>query len=73
MEAIKRGYGEGLSEYRKWLYQNIPAKDLKAKKRDYFSPEEIMLILDILKDKPDIIDVWRKDVPRNLNEIKGEN
>jgi hypothetical protein len=72
LEAIKRGYGEGLIEYRKWLYQNIPAADLRAKKRDYFSPEEIDLMLEILKVKPDIINLWRKNVPRNLSEISKD-
>lgn len=70
LEAIVRGYGETLKEYRQWLYQNIPAKSLKGKKSNYFSPEEIDLMLGILREKPEIIDVWRKNVPRNLEEIK---
>ena len=69
LEAIARGYGEGLIKYRRWLYQNIPAKNLDEKKRNYFSPEEIEKMLEILKQKPHMIDVWRKKVPRNLGEI----
>jgi hypothetical protein len=72
LESIARGYGEGLKVYRQWLYQNIPLKNIEAKKRDYFSPEEIDLMLQILREKPAMIDVWRKRVPRNLKEIKGE-
>lgn len=71
LQAIKRGYGAGLKEYRKWLYQNIPASKITAKKRDYFSPEEIDLILDAIKEKPDLIDYWIKQVPRDLREIES--
>jgi hypothetical protein len=69
LEAIARGYGKGLKSYRSWLYENIPAKTVEAKKRDYFSPEEIDLMLKILREKPEMIDVWRKQVPRNLRAI----
>lgn len=72
LEAIARGYGEGLIKYRLWLYQNIPAKNLDEKKRNYFSPEEIEKMLEILKQKPQMIDVWRKKVPRNLGEISDK-
>lgn len=41
VEAIRRGYGDGLKEYRRWLYQAVPAKALRGKKKDYLSPEEI--------------------------------
>lgn len=71
LQAIKRGYGEGLKQYREWLYQNIPAEKIKAKKRDYFSPEEIEVILTAIKAKPDLIDFWIKNVPRNLSEIQS--
>lgn len=70
LEAIARGYGDGLKLYRAWLYQNIPSKMVEAKKRDYFSPEEIDLMLRILREKPAMIDVWRERVPRNLKEIE---
>jgi len=41
LEAIKRGYGAGLKEYRLWLYGAVPAKSLAGKRKDYLSPEEI--------------------------------
>jgi hypothetical protein len=69
LEAMARGYGEGLTEYRKWLYQNIPLKNLEEKKRNYFSPEEIELMLEILKQNPKSLEKWRKNVPRNKMEI----
>ena len=69
MEAIARGYGEGLKDYRNWLYQIIPAKNLEEKKRNYFSSEEINLMLEILKTKPETIEKWRKNIPRNKSEL----
>lgn len=66
LQAIKRGYGEGLIKYREWLYVHIPKKNLPEKKRDYFSLDEIKAIM----EKPEKIDFWLKNVPRNLNEIK---
>jgi hypothetical protein len=69
LESIARGYGEGLKAYRQWLYQNIPPKNIEAKKRDYFSPEEIDLMMQTLREKPEMINIWRKKVPRNLKEI----
>ncbi|MEP6534216.1 MAG: hypothetical protein ABJF23_02790 [Bryobacteraceae bacterium] len=41
LEAIRRGYGEGLKQYREWLYSVVPLKSLAGKKKDYLSPEEI--------------------------------
>lgn len=70
LEAIRRGYGSGLQDYRRWLYRNIPANKLKAKQRDYFSPDEIDRILRISEKKPEMFDVWKKDIPRNIGEIR---
>lgn len=71
LQAIKRGYGEGLKSYREWLYRNIPAKKTPAKKRDYFSPEEIDLILAAMKENPSAVDDFIKKVPRDLAAIKA--
>lgn len=71
LEAVARGYGEGLIQYRSWLYRNIPSNNISKKKRSYFSPQEIQAMLDVLKVKPEMIDVWRKRVPLNVEEIKG--
>ncbi len=65
LEAIKRGYGEGLIAYRNWLYEHIPAKNIESKKRNYFTPEEISAIM----KQPEKIEGWQKNVPKNLTEI----
>jgi hypothetical protein len=70
LESIARGYAEGLKLYRIWLYQNIPSKKLEEKKRNYFSPTEIDLILEILKQNPAKINEWRKRVPLNENDLR---
>jgi hypothetical protein len=49
LEAISRGYGPGLISYRNWLYENIPPKNVKIKKRNYLTPEEIEVELKKLK------------------------
>jgi hypothetical protein len=72
LEAIARGYGAGLKEYRQWLYQHIPAKRVEEKKRNYFSPEEIDAIVAATQRQPELFAYWRKHVPRNLKEILAE-
>ncbi|MBS1796526.1 MAG: hypothetical protein JSS81_22020 [Acidobacteria bacterium] len=69
LEAVVRGYGEGLKSYRRWLYENIPAAAVGAKMRDYFSPAELDAMLRVLGADPLKIDVWRRRVPRNLADI----
>ncbi len=70
LTAIERGFGEGLMEYRRWLYRIIPESKIESKRKDYFSPEEIELILETTKQRPEMFRVWRKKVPNNLYEIK---
>jgi hypothetical protein len=70
LEAISRGYGEGLKVYRQWLYQHIPQKDLAEKRRDYFSPEEIDSILLRVNQCPPLLDSWVEKPPRNLQDIQ---
>jgi hypothetical protein len=71
LEAIRRGYGAGLATYREWVYKNIPAKALKQKKRNYFSPEEITAILRLSAADPGLFAYWGKHVPMNLEQING--
>jgi hypothetical protein len=68
--TITRGYGEGLIKYREWLYQNIPADKLDDKKRDYFTPEEIRILIPALSKNPELIEKLKDDVPRNLAETQ---
>ncbi len=69
--AISRGYGEGLIEYREWLYRNIPKKKLEMKRRNYFTPEEITILIAALKRNPSMLGKLSKSVPRDLEETVG--
>lgn len=69
LEAIRRGYGPGLIEYRNWLYGKVPDKDLKKKMRNYFSPDEIALLIDVLKSNPLLFARFFNNIPRDLDEI----
>lgn len=71
LQAISRGYAAGLAEYRRWLYRNVPAKDLAEKRRDYFSPEEIEAVVSITRRRPEALGYWLRHVPRNLGEIQS--
>ena len=69
LKAISLGYGEGLKEYRSWLYSNVPASKLADKQRNYFSPEEIDAILSASRKRPELLEYWLKHVPLSLSEI----
>lgn len=70
LEAIHRGYGDGLRSYRSWVYTHIPNGRLEEKLRNYFSPEEIATIQKRLREEPDLFGYWRRRVPTNLEEIQ---
>jgi hypothetical protein len=71
LEAIQRGYGNGLKSYRLWLYGQIPAKKIEEKKRNYFSPAEIDALQLRLRAQPELIKQWREHPPRSLEELEG--
>jgi hypothetical protein len=70
LQAISRGYGKGLKEYRKWLYQHVPERKIPEKLRNYFAPEEIDAILSLSHQRPELLTYWLKHVPRNIQEIR---
>ena len=69
LKAISLGYGEGLKEYRRWLYSNVPSSKLAEKQRNYFSPDEIDAILSASSRRPELLEYWLKHVPLNLSQI----
>jgi hypothetical protein len=56
--------------YRLWLYRHVPQNKLEEKRRNYFSPVEIDTILSKIHSRPELLDRWLRDVPRNLKEIE---
>jgi len=73
LKAISLGYGEGLKEYRRWLYTNVPASSLAEKRRNYFSPEEIDAIEQAIHTQPELLDYWLAHVPLSLGQIQAEH
>lgn len=71
LEAIARGYGEGLRSYRAWVYGHVPAGKVQEKRRRYFSPEEITVIEKGLREKPELLEYWRKHVPMSVEEAEA--
>jgi hypothetical protein len=71
LEAIHRGYGDGLKNYRNWVYTHIPPSKLQEKRRNYFSPEEIAAIEKKLLEQPDLFAYWSEHVPMNLQSIQN--
>jgi len=70
LEAIHRGYGDGLKSYRVWVYAHVPPNKLPTKLRNYFSPDEIVAIQMRLEEQPDLFAYWTKHVPENLEQIE---
>ena len=70
LEAIHRGYGDGLRAYRTWVYNHIPRDKLPQKLRTYFSPEEITAIQVKLQEQPVVFAYWKRHVPTNLQDIQ---
>jgi len=70
LEAIHRGYGDGLKSYRTWVYTHIPPDKVQQKLRNYFSPGEITVIQVKLQEQPNLYEHWRRHVPTNLQEIQ---
>lgn len=72
LDAISRGFGKGLIVYRRWLYEQITPEEEISKRKIYFSPDEIGLIIRVLNEKPALIQRWRKRVPLGIEQIKQE-
>jgi hypothetical protein len=70
LEAIERGYGEGLKSYRTWVYAHAPADKVQEKRWRYFSPEEIAVIERGIHEKPELLQYWRKHVPMSVEEAE---
>ena len=73
LEVLKRGFGSGLKQYRKWLYKNIPAKSVVVKKRVYLTPEEIDVAIRVKDEKPALFKKWQRKVPLNIEAMRADS
>lgn len=71
LEAIHRGYGDGLKSYRHWIYAHIPLQTVARKQRTYFTPQEITALQQRLAAQPQLLNQWRQHVPLTLAEIQS--
>ena len=69
MDTLHRGYAEGLSGYREWLYPQLTPGDEAEKRKVYFSPEEIAALEEIRHSDPERFERYRWHPPQSLEEI----
>ncbi len=75
LQAIFRGYGEGLIAYRQWIYPRLTPSELREKRRNYYTPEEIQLIMTTYQQQPvaeqkSLEQLLLQTVPLNLNDLR---
>jgi len=76
LQAIFRGFGPGLKQYREWLYPLLNAEELARKQEVYYSPVEIVALMQALSlsekagKKSELLHYWLEKVPLNLAEIQ---
>lgn len=75
LQAIFRGYGEGLIMYREWIYPLLTPEDLQHKKQVYYQPQEIELLMSAYTaaqstgQKEALLAHWLAQVPMSEAEI----
>jgi hypothetical protein len=67
--AIRRGYGRGLLAYRIWQFRVLTPAQVREKKRIYYGPLEIALLLDAQARCPTSVDAMVVRPPRSAREI----
>jgi len=73
LKTVLYGYSKGLIAYKNFQYPLLAPKELKKKKEEYLTPEEIELIDSIKEDHPELIQKWLKGkIPVDLKQFKAE-
>lgn len=73
LKTIMYGYGKGLISYKNFQYPLLDKEQLKRKKQEYLTPEEIELIESIKDEYPKLIQTWlNKKIPVDLKSFKAE-
>lgn len=71
LKVVLKGLGHELLAYKKWQYQQLSPKQLERKKREYLTPEEIELIMEMKDQRPEVFKKWLKGkIPANFEEMK---
>ncbi len=73
LQAIARGFGPGLAEYREWVYRQLESPaDVSVKKKTYFTPAEIVAIDAARLERPQLMTKWLAHPPASLAEIEAD-
>lgn len=76
LQAIFRGYGAGLKQYREWLYPLLTPDELARKQEVYYTPAEILALMRALKSSEEagnqalLKQYWLEKPPLNLTAIQ---
>jgi len=77
LQAIYRGYGQGLKRYRDWIYAQLSLEERIRKQEIYFTPTEITLIENAFKlaeksnQREALFQYWYAQTPLNQSEIQA--
>jgi len=72
IDAITRGYGEGIKMYRQIMFRNLSQAQKKIKAERYYTDEEIDSLVAAHQNYPELRDMWMKNPPLNLNSINHD-
>lgn len=73
LRIVLLGYGQDIIEYKNFQYPLLNKKQLKKKKLEYLTPEEIIFIESIRFKYPELINIWlNKKIPLNLKSFQQE-
>ena len=72
VDAIMRGYGEGIKAYRKIIYKYLTDEQINVKKQRYFSIEEIDQLMLAYQEYPELKEVWLDNPPLSLAAIQRD-
>tara|TARA_R110000868_G_scaffold248282_22_gene504745 strand:+ start:15770 stop:16762 length:993 start_codon:yes stop_codon:yes gene_type:complete len=69
LKTLLKGYGLGMIRYKRWQYNLLSPNELRIKRENYLSPEEIDIITKHIGDKRELIELTLKaPMPKNLVE-----
>ncbi len=73
LKTIIYGYAKGLMAYKNFQYPLLSPKQLKKKKEEYLTPDEVELVDRIKKKHPLLIQKWLKGkIPVDLRQFRTE-
>ena len=72
VDAIMRGYGEGIKAYREVTYKYLTDEQINVKNKLYFSIEEIDQLMLAYQEYPELKEVWLDQPPLSLADIQRD-